>query len=448
MWSDSRGVQPGDTVSLDSVVLRVPAFPLIKYWFPPQIRAALTGIAEAAHECRDPHFETVALVTLSASIISKWPNTLSYAMDIDHTRPHRRIQRFRLNRVLDAYLKRLDRTIGCLGTLSDVYRRAGVSNVLSGRYRIVCPHDARKPLPDVPDESQSLVVTSPPYFNAVDYPRAHRLSVCWMNGRAPADLTSRNNYIGLHQPADFDPDDWLRTHSDIRKLFPSNVTDAAAVTRKLTGFYADLEDVLKQVYRYLRPGGHCVFVIGDNVIKAQRVASHEVLVRLAEELGFAKRRVDSREIAGLRRRYPVGPFGFDGPLTHEFIVVLQKPLGKRKRNPDKDLFYGSTHEMPLFPGTGALSETGVGNIFNAPLRAAIPGSGFARRSNCAFCRRCTTSAPISSWCRQGSTRIRPTRSPTCVWWRPISCGRRRSSRTRPGGTATAVSCRFWKAATT
>lgn len=35
---------------------------------------------------------------------------------------------------------------------------------------------------------------------------------------------------------------------------------------------------------------------------------------------------------------------------------------------DKDLFYGSTHQMPLFPGTGALSETGVGNIFNAPLK--------------------------------------------------------------------------------
>jgi acetoin utilization deacetylase AcuC-like enzyme len=34
---------------------------------------------------------------------------------------------------------------------------------------------------------------------------------------------------------------------------------------------------------------------------------------------------------------------------------------------DKDSFYGSTHQMPLFPGTGALSETGVGNIWNAPL---------------------------------------------------------------------------------
>ena len=42
---------------------------------------------------------------------------------------------------------------------------------------------------------------------------------------------------------------------------------------------------------------------------------------------------------------------------------------------DKDLFYGSTHQMPLFPGTGALSETGAGNIFNAPLN---PLDGSAR----------------------------------------------------------------------
>jgi acetoin utilization deacetylase AcuC-like enzyme len=39
---------------------------------------------------------------------------------------------------------------------------------------------------------------------------------------------------------------------------------------------------------------------------------------------------------------------------------------------DRNLFFASTHQMPLYPGTGALSETGVGNIWNAPLR---PGDG-------------------------------------------------------------------------
>jgi acetoin utilization deacetylase AcuC-like enzyme len=43
---------------------------------------------------------------------------------------------------------------------------------------------------------------------------------------------------------------------------------------------------------------------------------------------------------------------------------------------DKDLFYGSTHQMPLFPGTGALDETGVGNIWNAPLKPGDDGEDF------------------------------------------------------------------------
>ncbi|MDE2445510.1 MAG: histone deacetylase family protein [Alphaproteobacteria bacterium] len=43
---------------------------------------------------------------------------------------------------------------------------------------------------------------------------------------------------------------------------------------------------------------------------------------------------------------------------------------------DADMFYGSTHQMPLYPGSGARSETGVGNIFNAPLKAGDGGPAF------------------------------------------------------------------------
>ena len=35
---------------------------------------------------------------------------------------------------------------------------------------------------------------------------------------------------------------------------------------------------------------------------------------------------------------------------------------------DSSLFYASTHQYPLYPGTGSASETGVGNIVNVPLR--------------------------------------------------------------------------------
>jgi acetoin utilization deacetylase AcuC-like enzyme len=35
---------------------------------------------------------------------------------------------------------------------------------------------------------------------------------------------------------------------------------------------------------------------------------------------------------------------------------------------DPTLFYASTHQSPLYPGTGSREETGVGNIVNVPLR--------------------------------------------------------------------------------
>ncbi len=34
---------------------------------------------------------------------------------------------------------------------------------------------------------------------------------------------------------------------------------------------------------------------------------------------------------------------------------------------DDSLFYGSIHQRPLYPGTGAASETGVGNVVNSPV---------------------------------------------------------------------------------
>jgi acetoin utilization deacetylase AcuC-like enzyme len=43
---------------------------------------------------------------------------------------------------------------------------------------------------------------------------------------------------------------------------------------------------------------------------------------------------------------------------------------------DPSVLYCSTHQMPLYPGTGALGETGVGNIVNAPLAANTGGETF------------------------------------------------------------------------
>ena len=43
---------------------------------------------------------------------------------------------------------------------------------------------------------------------------------------------------------------------------------------------------------------------------------------------------------------------------------------------EPNILFASTHQMPLFPGTGALGETGVCNLFNAPLSEGDDGYHF------------------------------------------------------------------------
>jgi acetoin utilization deacetylase AcuC-like enzyme len=45
---------------------------------------------------------------------------------------------------------------------------------------------------------------------------------------------------------------------------------------------------------------------------------------------------------------------------------------------DGGLFYASTHQSPLYPGTGRRSETGVGNILNIPLLGGSGGEALRR----------------------------------------------------------------------
>jgi acetoin utilization deacetylase AcuC-like enzyme len=43
---------------------------------------------------------------------------------------------------------------------------------------------------------------------------------------------------------------------------------------------------------------------------------------------------------------------------------------------DPNFFFGSTHQAPLYPGTGARNERGCGNIVNVPLLAGTESEGF------------------------------------------------------------------------
>ena len=328
-WSRDLRPVPGETLKVGELQLALPSFPELNYWFPPQLVALHAAIAAEAHRSIDDHMEQVALLSLSAAIISKWPNTLSYAMDVDHTRPHRVVQRFIPARVLETYRRRLDRTINSLLLLRGAYENAGVLRALRKSSLVICPHDARGEASIIESESQALIVTSPPYFNAVDYPRAHRLSVCWMNGRAPDDVASRKHYIGIRYVPPEGGEEWFDERRSLRRFVPTSIRSNGRLA-KLAGFFSDLEEATSQIWRVLRPGGHAVIVIADNRVKGHLVRAHAAFAEIAQQTGFELVRRHPREIDTVRRRFPVGTFGFDGPMTHEHVVVLRRPSGRKR----------------------------------------------------------------------------------------------------------------------
>lgn len=60
----------------------------IDFWFDPLQRVLLALLVQVARSCANPTHREILQLAISSAIIRKWPNTISQARDIDHSRPH------------------------------------------------------------------------------------------------------------------------------------------------------------------------------------------------------------------------------------------------------------------------------------------------------------------------------------------------------------------------
>ena len=98
----------------------------------------------------------------------------------------------------------------------------------------------------------------------------------------------------------------------------------------------------------------------DNAFCAVRPPGHHAEPGAGDGVLPLQQRRDRRAAARARcTASPASPSSISTSIT----ATARRPLRRRA-----SLFYASTHQWPFYPGTGAASETGVGNIFNAPLR--------------------------------------------------------------------------------
>ncbi len=304
---------PGSTFQVGSCVFHVPGESAIAYWFDASHIATLCIIRDVVACERHPLVRQAFEVAISSCIIRKWPNTLSYAMDIDHSRPHRphnpKAQPIEAQFALFyRVLGRVINSILCIQKNLEFVESS--ATILEG--------DSVRLLSMLDSDSVDFVLTSPPYLNAIDYPRAHKFSQWWLSPQTMP--LGRSGYLGLRRSAVKNSDgDWL---SAIPALSGAIAPfKDMPIYRTISRYVMDLITVIDQIHRVVKSTGRVVFVVADNVKAGTVVPVSGIIESLLKLSGFSSVVATSRAIKSTRRRYPFGINGFAGPMTNEYLIT-------------------------------------------------------------------------------------------------------------------------------
>jgi SAM-dependent methyltransferase len=286
----------------------------VRYWFDRTNRIQLTALSDSISGLRDPALRDLMWCALSRLIITK-KTGVSLAMDVSHSRPHRRYDKAPIN-AFDHFER----------SVNQVINAAPFSNAKTrGPRTSVSLADARK-LP-LGDESVDVVITSPPYLNAIDYLRGHKFSLVWM-GHSIADLRAlRSTNVGTETMGREQIGD-AATERVVREMCPVEGL-ASRHVGMLRQYVRDMRTVLSETRRVLRTSGKAVFVIGNCNLRDTFVENSKCIESLARELGMIVSNTRSRPLPENRRYLP--PPGSSGAgaalkkrMREEVIITLLK----------------------------------------------------------------------------------------------------------------------------
>ena len=285
----------------------------VRYWFDDYARRQLASLAKAIHRVQDEATRNALWCAFSRLIITKQSGA-SLAMDLSHSRPHKVFDRAP-TKPFRKFLHAADRVLdNCIDKRQS--GRGPATRVYEG--------DARS-LP-LADESIDLVLTSPPYLNAIDYFRCSKFSLVWM-GHTIANLRLlRSTSVGTEIGADFAGDEDIRKVLTDLKLRPKLATREEAV---LARYIDDMRSAIREVARVLTPAGRAVYVVGENTIRGTYIRNSFIVSTVAELSGLECTGRRSRLLPANRRYLPPpskrdGKGALDGRMRREIILTFRK----------------------------------------------------------------------------------------------------------------------------
>lgn len=278
----------------------------VRFWFDDPQRRALARLAAVLHRRRTSRLGEVRhasvevlQIALSRIIVTKEQGA-SLARDTSHSRPHR---------VAEA--SSYDVTAGFVRSAEQLGRRLVDHTTSPSRVAQVELGDARA-MP-LADRSVDAIMTSPPYLNAIDYMRGHRMSLVWLGYSLKQLRAIRSTTIGAERKAD------VGTAAEAKSITDA-MCDLADLEPRQRGmverYAADLRQMMAQSARVLKTTGRATYVVGNSCLKDAFIRNSDGVARAGELAGLTL--VGSRE-----RELPAG--------SRYLPMTAQGSLSKRMR---------------------------------------------------------------------------------------------------------------------
>lgn len=255
----------------------------VRYWFDPLARQQLAALTEDL-AIGDYKLKTFLKIAISRMIITK-QGGVSLAEDVSHSRPHRTRD---LSPMLPLDL--FPRSVATIAKNAQFQDRNHLPQARAIR------GDCRS-LP-FGDSEFDYILTSPPYLNAIDYLRGHKLSLVWLGHQIDDLREVRATNIGSDRGVrDTAWDDVIDRMVGGAELSPK-------LQNTLRLYARDLGATISEMYRVLKGGGTALFVIGDCTIRGVEVRNSLAIDMIAKELGFERLSRRRRPLRAGRRYLP------------------------------------------------------------------------------------------------------------------------------------------------
>ena len=310
----------------------------VDYWFAEETQNELFALISEINAINNRKAKNFFELLFSSIIITK-SGGVSMAFDLAHTRPHRaKIVYGRNGNILlgedriasstkrDKFLTKI------LASPIDEFNNKLQKIILKGslsetKGELICTCADSQSLP-LPDSCIDLIVTSPPYAaNAIDYMRAHKFSLVWLNHDLELLSKKRSEYIGSESINSFNFETFPSLCCTVIDEVKNIDKNRASV---LARYYSEMTRVLKEMHRVLRPGKAAILVVGNSIMRGVDTRTEVCLAEIGKALGFSVPRIGVRNLDRNRRMMPIGnkkdlDSQIQQRMYEEYVIGFVKP---------------------------------------------------------------------------------------------------------------------------